>query len=99
MLASLIGLYVVSARELGRGTFDFPTLVGLEMDPNTQKMLFLGFFFAFAIKAPLWPFHTWLAGRSSAVHTRHVGATDRRSRQGGNFRHDPLLLAYLPGSQ
>jgi NADH-quinone oxidoreductase subunit M len=23
-------------------------------------MLFLGFFFAFAVKAPLWPFHTWL---------------------------------------
>ncbi|MCH9678802.1 MAG: NADH-quinone oxidoreductase subunit M, partial [Actinomycetia bacterium] len=60
MLASLIGLYVVSARELGSGTFDFLSLVGLEMDPNTQKMLFLGFFFAFAIKAPLWPFHTWL---------------------------------------
>lgn len=60
MLASLIGLYVVSARELGTGTFDFLSLVGLDMDPNTQKMLFLGFFFAFAIKAPLWPFHTWL---------------------------------------
>ena len=60
MLAALIGLYVVSARELGSGTFDFLSLVGLEMDPNTQKMLFLGFFFAFAIKAPLWPFHTWL---------------------------------------
>ena len=25
-----------------------------------QKWLFLGFFIAFAIKAPLWPFHTWL---------------------------------------
>ena len=60
MLAALVGLYVVSARELGQGTFDFLSLVGMEMDPNTQKMLFLGFFFAFAIKAPLWPFHTWL---------------------------------------
>ena len=60
MLASLIGVYVVSARILGEGTFDFLSLVGLDMDPNTQKMLFLGFFFAFAIKAPLWPFHTWL---------------------------------------
>ena len=60
MLAALVGLYVVSARELGEGTFDFLSLVGMEMDPNTQKMLFLGFFFAFAIKAPLWPFHTWL---------------------------------------
>ena len=35
------------------------------MDGNTQKMLFLGFFFAFAVKAPLWPFHTWLPDASS----------------------------------
>jgi NADH-quinone oxidoreductase subunit M len=34
--------------------------VGLDIDPDVQKLLFLGFFFAFAIKAPLWPFHTWL---------------------------------------
>lgn len=60
MLASLIGLYVVSQREIGAGTFDFQVLTELNMDPATQKMLFLGFFFAFAVKAPLWPFHTWL---------------------------------------
>lgn len=60
MLASVIGLYVVSARELGEGTFDFGALTQLSMDDTTQRMLFLGFFFAFAVKAPLWPFHTWL---------------------------------------
>jgi NADH-quinone oxidoreductase subunit M len=60
MLAALIGLYVVSSRELGQGTFDFETLTTLNMDPATQKMLFLGFFFAFAVKAPMVPFHTWL---------------------------------------
>jgi NADH-quinone oxidoreductase subunit M len=60
MLASLIGLYVVSANLTGTGTFDFLTLVGLDIDGFDQKLLFLGFFFAFAIKAPLWPFHTWL---------------------------------------
>ena len=60
MLAAVIGLYVVSAQITGTGTFDFTTLVGLDIDPDIQKLLFLGFFFAFAIKAPLWPFHTWL---------------------------------------
>ncbi len=60
MLASLIGLWVVSRDETGQGTFDYLSLVELNIDPNTQKLLFLGFFFAFAIKAPLWPFHTWL---------------------------------------
>jgi NADH-quinone oxidoreductase subunit M len=60
MLAALIGLYVVSLQLTGFGTFDFLSLVGLDIDPFAQKLLFLGFFFAFAIKAPLWPFHTWL---------------------------------------
>ncbi len=60
MLAALIGLYVVSADLLGAGTFDFATLAALDIDPGTQNWLFLGLFIAFAIKAPLWPFHTWL---------------------------------------
>jgi NADH-quinone oxidoreductase subunit M len=32
-----------------------------------QKWIFLGFFIAFAIKAPLWPFHTWLPDSASSA--------------------------------
>ncbi|MCW2676152.1 MAG: proton-translocating NADH-quinone oxidoreductase, chain [Modestobacter sp.] len=60
MLAAVIGLYVVSSSQLGRGTFAFDALRQLDIDPGVQKLLFLGFFLAFAIKAPLVPFHTWL---------------------------------------
>jgi NADH-quinone oxidoreductase subunit M len=60
MLASVIGLYVVSNSSLGEGTFAFDALRQLDIDPGVQKLLFLGFFVAFAIKAPLVPFHTWL---------------------------------------
>ena len=60
MLASLIGLYVVSGDLTGTGTFDFTSLAALAIDPGTQRWLFAGFFIAFAIKAPLVPFHTWL---------------------------------------
>ncbi|WP_462185663.1 MULTISPECIES: NADH-quinone oxidoreductase subunit M [unclassified Frankia] len=60
MLAAVIGLYVVSADNLGSGTFDFATLRQMDITPEVQKLLFLGFFLAFAIKAPLFPFHTWL---------------------------------------
>jgi len=60
MLASVIGLFVVSNNQLGEGTFAFDALRQLEITPGTQKLLFLGFFIAFAIKAPLVPFHTWL---------------------------------------
>jgi NADH-quinone oxidoreductase subunit M len=60
MLAAVIGLYVVSSSELGEGTFAFDALREISIDPDVQRLLFLGFFVAFAIKAPLVPFHTWL---------------------------------------
>jgi NADH-quinone oxidoreductase subunit M len=60
MLAAVIGLYVVSTSQLGEGTFAFDALRQLEITPGVQKLLFLGFFIAFAIKAPLVPLHTWL---------------------------------------
>jgi len=62
MLAAVIGLYVVSNDALPgeTGTFAYSQLVGLEMTPGVERALFLGFFIAFAIKAPLFPFHTWL---------------------------------------
>ena len=59
MLASIIALYVMSGSQGGH-TFDLAALSKLEMSSTTQNLLFLGFFIAFAIKAPLWPLHTWL---------------------------------------
>jgi NADH-quinone oxidoreductase subunit M len=59
MLASIIALYVMSGAQDGH-TFDINELSKLEMSSTTQNLLFLGFFIAFAIKAPVWPFHTWL---------------------------------------
>ncbi len=59
MLASIIALYVMSGAQGGH-TFDVAALSQLEMSSTTQNLLFLGFFIAFAIKAPLWPLHTWL---------------------------------------
>lgn len=60
MLVAVIALYVQSAAELGQGTFDLSTLSTLQLDSGIQKWIFLGFFIAFAIKAPMWPVHTWL---------------------------------------
>lgn len=67
MLAAVIGLYVVTAQsDLGGGTFDLRAVVQaassgqLDASSGLLKMLFLGFMFAFAVKAPLWPFHSWL---------------------------------------
>ncbi|MFP8959842.1 NADH-quinone oxidoreductase subunit M [Streptomyces nanhaiensis] len=66
MLAAVIGLYAVTADQLGEGTFSLQAIVEarqsgeLTMAQNTERLLFLGFFLAFAVKAPLWPLHTWL---------------------------------------
>ena len=61
MLASIVGIFVMATR-YGNRTFDITTLSGLHtvLSPMMENVLFLGFFIAFAIKAPLWPLHTWL---------------------------------------
>jgi NADH-quinone oxidoreductase subunit M len=59
MLASIIGIYVIAGNQIG-ATFDLTQLAKLQIDDTTENFLFLGFFIAFAIKAPLVPFHTWL---------------------------------------
>ena len=66
MLASIIALYVISG-EQGGHTFDIGALSQLHMSSTTQNFLFLGFFIAFAIKAPVWPFHTWLPDAAEAA--------------------------------
>ena len=58
MLAAVIGLYVAS--DGGPQAFLFENLLGTDMSTSTERLLFMGFFIAFAIKAPLWPVHTWL---------------------------------------
>jgi NADH-quinone oxidoreductase subunit M len=62
MLGSIIGIYVASGTRLGQASFDWTTLQHLaaQLPLSTQIPLFLGFFAAFAIKAPLVPLHTWL---------------------------------------
>src|SRR6202451_4846689 len=67
MLVAVIALYVYSAKNGHSGTFAFSQLEHLSLSPVTQRWLFLGFFVAFAIKAPLWPFHTWLPDAATAA--------------------------------
>ena len=68
MLAAVIGLYVQSTKA-GDGTFSFEALADLDMSHTAQVWLFLGFFLAFAIKAPLFPFHTWLPDAGAEAPT------------------------------
>jgi NADH-quinone oxidoreductase subunit M len=70
MLVAVIALYVFSSRSAvtgHHGTFLFSQLIHVPIDPAAQKWLFLGFFIAFAIKAPLFPFHTWLPDAAASA--------------------------------
>ena len=81
MLAAVIGLYVVTAgadSPFESGTFDFRAIVAavssgdLAISTPVANALFLGFMFAFAVKAPLWPLHSWLP--DAAVQSTPVSA-------------------------
>jgi NADH-quinone oxidoreductase subunit M len=72
MLASVIGLYVQSSKA-GQPSYLLGTLSQLDIATATGRWLFVGFMFAFAIKAPLVPLHTWLP--DAAEESTAGGAT------------------------
>ncbi|TCJ21742.1 NADH-quinone oxidoreductase subunit M [Nocardioides jejuensis] len=59
MLAAVVALYAFSA-QTGHASYLIDDLKGLSLTTNQERMVFIGFFLAFAIKAPIFPFHTWL---------------------------------------
>ena len=66
MLASVVGLYAVSA-DAGTPSYLISDLAQLDIGTDVGRWLFLGFFIAFAIKAPLFPVHTWLPDTTAAA--------------------------------
>jgi NADH-quinone oxidoreductase subunit M len=61
MLVAILFLYYQHGAATGSFTFDLPTMVRWVIPPGTaQTAMFLAFALAFAIKVPMFPFHTWL---------------------------------------
>ena len=60
MLVAILGLAYLHQAATGSYSFDLLKLYTLDIDPRTQSWFFLAFTVAFAIKVPLFPFHTWL---------------------------------------
>jgi len=66
MLVAIISLYFMHGNATGDYTFSYPVILNalatgrMILTPNVELFLFLAFFLAFAIKVPLFPFHTWL---------------------------------------
>src|SRR5690349_13990787 len=60
MLIAILGLAYLHSAATGSYSFDLLKLYTLQIAPETQRWFFLAFALAFAIKVPLFPFHTWL---------------------------------------
>ncbi|MEZ5090738.1 MAG: NADH-quinone oxidoreductase subunit M [Micropruina sp.] len=60
LLASVIGLYAVTAGQGSGPSYLLADLAGLQVSPELGRWLMLGFLIAFVIKAPMVPLHTWL---------------------------------------
>jgi NADH-quinone oxidoreductase subunit M len=60
MLIAIIGLAWAHAETKGAPSFDLIDLYSVQLSPQMESWFFLAFTLAFAIKVPLFPFHTWL---------------------------------------
>ncbi len=60
MLIAILGLVFVHAQTTGIITFDYSQLLKTTMPASLALWFMLGFFVAFAVKLPVFPFHPWL---------------------------------------
>jgi len=60
MLVGIIYVVIAYKAQTGVMTFEYSKLLGILLNPEQQWILFLAFGLAFAIKVPMFPFHTWL---------------------------------------
>lgn len=80
MLAGVIAVFFVGPG--GPGGYRIDVLAsGLRLSSNAEIWIFISFFIAFAIKAPMWPVHTWLpdttAQAPAGTSTLLVGVLDK----------------------
>jgi len=69
MLAAILGLHFVHRAQTSVATFGYLELLGTELPAAIGMWLMLGFFVAFAVKLPAFPFHPWLADAHTEAPT------------------------------
>jgi NADH-quinone oxidoreductase subunit M len=60
MLVGILTLYFQHFRQFGSYSFEIAELMRLNLPPVMEQWVFWAFFIGFAIKVPMFPFHTWL---------------------------------------
>ncbi|MGP7959665.1 NADH-quinone oxidoreductase subunit M [Sanguibacter sp. A247] len=96
MLVAVIGLFLQGPG--GAQGFLTDNLTGLTLDASVERLLFVGFFLAFAIKAPMFPVHTWLPDAAqqapAGTSTLLVGVLDKV----GTFGMLTLCIPLFPSA-
>jgi NADH-quinone oxidoreductase subunit M len=69
MLLSILGLYFIHGSQTGTYSFDYFQLLGTNVSSGIGLWLMLGFLAAFAVKLPVFPFHSWLPDAHSEAPT------------------------------
>jgi NADH-quinone oxidoreductase subunit M len=96
MLVAVISLYVAGPG--GPDGFLLTNLTGLDLGVGPERLMFLGFFVAFAVKAPMVPVHTWLPDAAAEapppVAVLLVGVLDKV----GTFGMIRFCLPLFPGA-
>ncbi|WP_341729432.1 NADH-quinone oxidoreductase subunit M [Brooklawnia sp.] len=97
MLFAVIGVYGITAGA-GQPSFLIDDFAAIPMSETVQKVLFIGFFIAFAVKAPMVPVHSWLPDTAEqavpGATALLVGILDKI----GTFGMIRICLGMLPGA-
>jgi NADH-quinone oxidoreductase subunit M len=60
LLIGFVTIYLAHAAQTGLYSFELATLLSTRLDPAVERLVFWAIFLGFAIKIPMFPFHTWL---------------------------------------
>ena len=69
MVVAIVALYFLHHQTTGIFTFEYADLLATPLSMNAARWLMLGFFAAFAVKLPLFPFQTWLPDACAEAST------------------------------
>jgi NADH-quinone oxidoreductase subunit M len=98
MLLGILALYFYNHSVTGVYTFDVTQFHRLNVPFNLQWWVFLAFFLGFAIKVPMFPFHTWLPDAHTDAPTAGSVILAGRPAEDGHLRIPALQPADSAGS-
>ncbi len=96
MLLGILTLYFQYRTQFGVYTFEVTRLMTLKMTPEVEMWVFWALFIGFAIKIPMFPFHTWLPDAHVQCADGGFGCAGQRDAEDGNVWVPAFFSAACP---